>query len=77
VDAFRGANGIEWHDTCVAISAGRSRAEQEAAVVAAEALRLRRGADLVLWGEVTDAKEPAIRVWFTTERAAPDLKAKP
>lgn len=77
VDAFRGATGIDWRDTCVAVSAGTSRADQEAGVATAEALHARRGADLVLWGEVVDPKLPAIRVWFTAERASPDLKARP
>lgn len=75
-DAFRGATGIDWRDTCVAVSAGTSRADQEAGVATAEALRVRRSADLVLWGEVVDPKLPAIGVWFTAERASPDLKAR-
>jgi tetratricopeptide (TPR) repeat protein len=68
---------MDWRATCIAVSAGSSLAEEEAAVRAVEALRKRRGADLVLWGEVVDAREPAIRIWFTTEGATPDLKARP
>ncbi|HYZ34628.1 MAG TPA: hypothetical protein VE684_20390, partial [Crenalkalicoccus sp.] len=77
VNAFRGQAGFDWRGSCVSVAAGASRAEQEAAVAAAERLRRRHGADLVLWGEVVDAKEPAISVWFTAENAAPDLKARP
>jgi hypothetical protein len=67
-DAFRNQRGFAVHVTCLGVSASDGevvdRAES-AGEAAAQALGVRRGADLVLWGEVGDPRDRIIRVWFT------------
>ena len=77
LDAFRGAQGIRRRESCIAIEAGRTGESEAKAVIAAEDMRLRRSADLVVWGEVADAKDRAIRVWFTASDQRPDLSVRP
>ena len=77
LDAFRGARGFRRRESCVAVEAGRTDDSEERAVAAAERMRVRHGADLVIWGEVADAKERAIRVWFTAADQRPDLSVRP
>jgi hypothetical protein len=67
-DAFRGQRGFDVRLTCLVISASAEDgvAEAEASGEAgARRLALARAADLVLWGEIADAEDRVIRVWFT------------
>ena len=77
LDAFRGANGFRRRESCIAIEAGRSDDSEARAVTAAEQMRILRSADLVIWGEVADAKDRAIRVWFTAADQRPNLSVRP
>jgi tetratricopeptide (TPR) repeat protein len=42
------------------------------AVRQAEALRARRGADLIVWGQVADRGSGAVKLWFTAATVRPD-----
>jgi hypothetical protein len=76
-DAFLGEEGFRRLTTCqvVAIRGNEQNVADEQAEVKADELRISRGADLVLWGEV--AERGALRVWMTAPTVRADLKARP
>ncbi|HXY99525.1 MAG TPA: tetratricopeptide repeat protein [Stellaceae bacterium] len=77
VDAFLGQRGFRSLTTCrvVARHGDDQIAAEERAEAEAERLRIARGADLILWGEVAD--RGALRIWMTGPTVFPDLKARP
>ena len=80
--ALRGERGIHRLETCrvVALQGGVRTAAEQPAEAEAEGLRATRGADLVLWGEVTGrggTSPQEIRVWINGPTVRADLKAKP
>jgi tetratricopeptide (TPR) repeat protein len=77
LDAFRGAHGFKRVENCIAIDAGTSDDSEGQAVTTAERLRVRHGADLLVWGEVADARDRAIRIWFTAADQRPDFSVRP
>ena len=75
--AFRGQRGFRPLTSChvIAIGGGDQIAAEQTAETEAGRLRTRRGADLVLWGEVAD--RGALRIWMTGPTVRADLKGRP
>jgi hypothetical protein len=78
VGAFRGQRGFRPLATCrVVAPRGEDQiAAEQWAEGEVERLRVARGADLVLWGEVAE-RGSALRVWMTGSSVRADLKARP
>ena len=76
-DAFLGQRGFRPLTTCrvVARHGNDQIAAEEQAEAKAEQLRVDRGADLILWGDV--AERGALHVWMNGPTVRADLKARP
>jgi tetratricopeptide (TPR) repeat protein len=77
VEAFLGERGFRRLTTCqsVSLKGEDQNAAEEKAEAKADQLRVLRGADLVLWGEVAD--RGAVRVWMTAPTVPADMKMRP
>ena len=75
--AFHGQRGFRPLTACrsIVIGGGDQIEAEQTAQIGADRLRTRRGADLVLWGEVAD--RGALRVWMTGPTVRADLKGRP